>query len=326
MQLCKLCNSNEANQTGSHLMSAFMVKTMIGERDQEVGHLLSKDSIHGYRENVGAKPIKQDYILCLGCEKRLSFLESYISSEFTQKIDEERFSQNFPVTQPDQLIPFKTCNRVNARAFALQMYSVIWRASISEESMFKRFNLESEIDEDFRRMLHALLPPYQDFKVSAKPKDWIKMLNESNDFVCYPFVAMKCNFSPTRDKSRNMIFTPEGHRQPYQMLANEYLFFVSKNPFSLSQDYFQIAKQFGSIDHLVNLCNDLKIGILSEEQWNNVLKIPRDAIVQQQVVLIKKAESERFFQSEGRLPTEMELRFLVGTYIKLHWPDEGDEE
>jgi hypothetical protein len=58
MVRCKLCNSAEANQTGSHLMSAFMVTTMIGKREQEVGHLLSKSSIHGYRENVGAEPIK----------------------------------------------------------------------------------------------------------------------------------------------------------------------------------------------------------------------------------------------------------------------------
>jgi hypothetical protein len=326
MTHCKLCKSTEANQTGSHLLSAFMVTTMIGERNREVGHLLSKGSVLGYRENAGAKPIKQDYILCRGCEQRLSFLESYISSEFTRKIDEVAFSQNFPLTSPSSLIPFKSAIRVNSRAFTMLLYSILWRASVSEKSMFSRFTLAPEIEEDFRRMLDSLLPLYENFKVSAKPKEWTKMLDNNDSFRCYPFVLIKCEKIPTRDTSRNMLFVHERFFNPYQMLANEFVILLAPEPFRFQQDYFQIQQGFGTVEHLVNDCSQLKVGILRESQWDKVLKVPRDAFVQQQVRVIQEQQRNQFAADHGRFPTHVELAKLTEEFIQKHWGNANDSE
>lgn len=89
--------------------------------------------------------------------------------------------------------------------------------------------------------------------------------------------------------------------------------------FRFSQDYFQIQTVFGAIEHLVNDCAQLKVGILTESQWDMVLKIPRDAYVQQQVVVIKEQQKQQFLDVHGRPPTEEELAMLIADYIQKHW-------
>src|SRR5258706_6441589 len=289
MPPCQLCRRAEAIQTGSHLLSAFMVTSMVGERDQETGYFLSTQSPTGHSNNVGADPIKEDFILCRGCEQRLSFLESYVSSEFTQKIDDERFTQNFPISSPAGRIPFKTCSRIQARAFSLLLYSIVWRWSVSTNPMFVNFRLELEIQEDFRRMLDSLLPPYENFKVSAKPKQWIRMLNQTEEFKCCPYIIAKLNHAVDFDDSRNMVLAHPQFTRPYHLLANEYLLLLfTPNDNKFAQDYFELKALYGDLGHLITDCNTLKVAIFTEDMWNGVLKIARDAFVKQQIRQIRE--------------------------------------
>ena len=303
------------NQTGSHLLSAFMVESMIGERGHEVGYQITASADLDYRKNVGAEPIKQDYILCRGCEQRLSFLESYVSAEFTQKIDDERYSSNFELVAAGGRLPYKKCSRVNARAFALLIYSVFWRASIAS-AVFKDFKLSSDVEEHLRSQLNKFLPPYENFKVKAKPKDWTKKLSESTEFICYPFIILKCENILTHDKSRNIIFTHPKFNQPYHFLANEFLLlFFNNDSNEIKQDYFKLIETFGDIGHLVNNCEDLRIGILTEEQWNGILNIPKAALEKQKKNAIKKDLFTKFSMEKGRMPTEEEVNALYQEFI-----------
>ncbi|MDO7845854.1 hypothetical protein Q5H92_05760 [Hymenobacter sp. M29] len=72
METCKLCLEKEATQTGSHIVSAFYIKPVIGLRDKEKSFLITKNPFQDYKENKKAEPIKEDEILCPGCEKRFS--------------------------------------------------------------------------------------------------------------------------------------------------------------------------------------------------------------------------------------------------------------
>lgn len=145
------------------------------------------------------------------------------------------------------------------------------------------------------------------------------MLDSSEAFKCYPFVLIKCERSPTRDKSRNIVFAHEAFTRPYQMLANELLILVSSGKFGFTQDFFQIQRQFGAVEHLVNDCTKLKVGLLTEQQWNELLNIPRDAFVKQQVRVIGQDMANKFLTTEGRMPTEQELARLTEDYIREHW-------
>jgi hypothetical protein len=328
--ICKMCLSSPANQTGSHLLSAFMVESMIGPRDHEIGYQITASADLDYRKNVGARPIKQDYILCRGCEQRLSFLESYISAEFTRKIDNENYSSNFEIVNHPTSLPFKKCLRVNPRAFALLIYSVFWRASISE-TVFKDFRMSTHVEEQLRSQLDRFLPPYENFRVKAKPKEWIKELNESPEFRCYQFMIFKCQNILTHGKSRNIIMTHPKFTQPYQFLANEFLiYFFQHGDTQLTEDFFKLAATFGDLTHLINNCSELKIGILTETQWNGILNIPKAALEQQKKNAIKKSLFSKFSMENGRIPTEEELKSLYSDYINSQpqpdWENEGTEE
>lgn len=87
MAKCKLCLKKEANQLGSHITSAFLLSSQIGKRGEEKGFTISTDPNQNYGQDVGAEDIKEDYILCSDCEKRLSRIESIYSSAITQKIE-----------------------------------------------------------------------------------------------------------------------------------------------------------------------------------------------------------------------------------------------
>ncbi len=314
---CRLCHNSEANQTGSHLLSAFLVKSMIGERDNETGFLITKKPELDYRQNKMATPIKEDNILCRGCEQRLSFLESYISNEFTEKLNISKYSANFPITINDSSITYKTCLNVNQNAFSLFIYSVIWRASISSNDLFRPFKLPIRIEENISNMLDNLLPIYSDFKVKTKLKIWLKYIEKfQKDYIWYPFAIITNSEYKTQTNSRNMVFIHPVYQKPFHFLFNEYLilFFESAELF-LEDDYFNLKNMHFELDEIVNIDKPLKIGYFSQLEWNKVLDVPKYALVKQKVKEIKQFCSKNFYDIYGRMPVETELKSEVLRYL-----------
>lgn len=93
--ICQLCRRNKANKTNSHIVPAFWLKSQIGERGNEKAYLITEEPKQNYEENVGAKGIAEDFILCSDCETRLGYVESYFSAEVIQKIEDPNFVANF---------------------------------------------------------------------------------------------------------------------------------------------------------------------------------------------------------------------------------------
>lgn len=92
---CNLCDIKEADQTGSHITSAFLLASQIGKRGEENGYLITTNPEQDYSKNQGDAGIKEDFILCRGCEKRLGIIESIYATEITKKIEDEKYVQNF---------------------------------------------------------------------------------------------------------------------------------------------------------------------------------------------------------------------------------------
>lgn len=86
---CRLCRKKQADQTGSHITSAFLLTSQIGKRGEERGFLITINPNQDYSQNQGDKGIKEDYIFCRDCEKRLGIIESISATEITQKMEEK---------------------------------------------------------------------------------------------------------------------------------------------------------------------------------------------------------------------------------------------
>ena len=110
---CKLCKTNDANQTGSHLIPFFLMKRVDGEggskeRGKELGFKITSSDVKLYHgqsilpekieELIGKRTDEEieaskeesrtdvviDNIFCSDCEKRFGALESHYSNSLSK--------------------------------------------------------------------------------------------------------------------------------------------------------------------------------------------------------------------------------------------------
>jgi hypothetical protein len=153
MPICALCNQNEADKTGSHLVPFFLMRTVDNvdnkkERGMELGFELGKGYVKSYfgesvlperlepvlgrikDEDINASQSSMivDHLLCTSCETRLGKLESFYAATMNTTSKALYKSSN-------------DCFRA-----LLFWISIFWRLSISEN---KNYHL---IDSDELRL------------------------------------------------------------------------------------------------------------------------------------------------------------------------------
>lgn len=320
-QKCKLCQNRDANQTGSHLTSCFIVSSLIGTRDNEEGFMITNEPNQDYSENIGAEGIKEDYILCIGCERRLSFIESYFSQEFTNKIGKDNFANNFPIIEleDDNSSKFFQCNNVNPIAFHLLIYSIIWRASISTKPIFSGFNLDEDSLEQLRFTLDLYLPEYKEHKIIPKLKIWLQDITDVPDFFTFSaYLILKCEKKDTEsDTTKNLLFFTSDYTNPYHIILNEFIilpFFNGGNIDFRTQDFFELNDKYDLKGQMNTELNAPKVGILTDEDWNRINAKLLDIQVKQRVDKIKQ-ECLAYFLRKKVSPTSDQFNKCVSAKI-----------
>jgi len=272
-----------------------MVNSMLGERDEETGHLISSDG-GDYQKNRKADEIKEDNIFCLGCEQRLSYLEGYFSKEYTNKNDEPQYSVNFPVEE-SQDISITSPTRVNPSAFHLLINSILWRAHISDKPLFVNYKIPDQAADQIRLTLDTVLPPYENFKVKGKYTKWIKELETVKDIIeFYPYVILRTELTE-RDRTENLIYFSHHENNPYHQIINEFVilsFFDKTNIDFEKQDFFELNDKYDLLVVLNNDIDELKIGVLDLDNWRNI----RDKLY-------------------GILKSQYEMRNIISDCIKI---------
>ena len=150
---CIICDKT-ADEVGSHLIPASLIKNCVGERDKEESYNIdSKNSIvsvyfgraNSKNTSTEIKPndYVRDYVLCKICEKKLGLLESKFANEFLQKFREDKYSNNFnsyiSLHKYEIFEPRKVTN-IEVQAY---FYSIILRFC----SVYKLEDNDSYIDE-----------------------------------------------------------------------------------------------------------------------------------------------------------------------------------
>ena len=285
---CKLCKTKEANQTGSHLTSCFIVASQLGKRGQENGYLITSDPEQDYTINHEANLIKEDFILCGDCEKRLSFVEGYFSQEFTNKIDRPNYAPNFPILKTGSKFDSKyyNCNLINPVAFHLLIYSIIWRASISNKILFRGFKLDEKSEEDLRILIDLHLPEYKNRSITPSLKQWLKDLITTPDFFkLYPYVILKTDDSemfvegiPEDElvalkllKQRNPLYFAAEEDHPYHIIINEYIIlpFFKNAPIQFEkQDFFELNDKYDLSEQMNSHLTAPKVGVIDAKHWS----------------------------------------------------------
>lgn len=284
---CKLCNEKEADQTGSHITSAFLLASQIGKRGEENGYLITTNPEQDYSKNQGDTGIKEDFILCRGCEKRLGVVESIYATEITQKIEDEKYEQNFERIDFENGHYKLNCKKISSIAFQLLIQSNIWRASISKQPVYAHFQLSPELEERLRFNLDLFLPTYMNNKITQSEKDWIKMIETCKDiFDCIPLATIKAEKIENKDVTFE--FFDNLSKNPYHIILNEYVIYLFNNPLDWHDDFFELKDEFILNEIINDVPEKAIITTISNERYMQIVEKIRDLAVKQRIKEIEK--------------------------------------
>jgi hypothetical protein len=134
---CIICK-NEANEVGSHIIPASLIKNCIGahyreesfnidSKNAKIDIYYGRDNLKNTSEEIKQNDYKRDNVLCKTCEKKLAELESKFASEFLAKFRVEKFNANFNIFNSEngyEIFEPKKISNIEIQAY---FYSIILR-------------------------------------------------------------------------------------------------------------------------------------------------------------------------------------------------------
>ncbi len=281
MNICKICNINEANQTGAHIFPAWMIASAFDEdartRDNEVIHtfypLESKLPYFGrevdpdkIEENIGRELTEEEatgqkselivsYIWCRICEKKLKIVEDY----FLERVD--RSLCDFTDCEKTEI---RILDEVNIYLIRLFIYSLIYRSVITELMGF-------QLDKKTSDKLNYFLTTYIKLDLKATI-DFIKNSGKKNELLEYPIKCLKTEYE--KGKTTNFVFIHKKYDKPFCFIINRYIIqFYTKEKHIRFTPYafWGITDIISKMDSFINYRESkFQIGMISLELWNDI--------------------------------------------------------
>lgn len=175
---CKLCLIHPADKRNSHIIPKFMCKGLFEAKEPR--HALSINR-QGKGRKIQDTP-KEDFILCTACEKRIEILETHFARVIEEIHSYKDLPQKFTIAKigTQQYIE---CNDIHPTLFKLFLYSLVWRASISNLFEYLPFNLNKPDEERIRQFLNSNL--------SITKTSLFETLRDINDIPLYHSCIIK---------------------------------------------------------------------------------------------------------------------------------------
>lgn len=146
--ICNLCKLHTADKKNSHIIPRFLSKALFDYTEPR--HAISID--RNYRKIKIQDTPKEDYILCVVCEKRIEILETYFARVLNEIHSYKSFPEKYIV---NSLVgqQYLDCKSIHPTLYKLFIYSIVWRTSISNLTEFKSFKIPTVIEEELRVFL-----------------------------------------------------------------------------------------------------------------------------------------------------------------------------
>jgi hypothetical protein len=151
MNLCTLCQQNEATQKNSHIFPRFFKRNYLKSKKGFFYYNFSGQKVDRKVQDLP----KQDYIFCPECESRFQTLEHYASLYLNSSYSSTE-KTDFPTMKQRSDCQFALI--CDPKIFTLFVYSLIWRAHISTDDAFKDFILPKKCETDLRKTIYEVVP------------------------------------------------------------------------------------------------------------------------------------------------------------------------
>lgn len=271
MEKCRLCLNNVANETGSHTVPAFILKTLF-PRDKEMVFTIKPRNItanvgravlpEAVKEFVGKEltdeeiaankiPFIEDYIFCKSCEKRLGHLESRYADVIQKQLNKQAN------TGKSEILKMKE----KSFLVSLFWYSVIWRCSVSSNYLFNLQNGDEEI-----------LRAYLNENLFDSSQNLLSHIDSKPNECLFPLAVFF--YLNSENDSSNVLEPNSEYFNPYILHINEYILILYVGDAKTEEplnDYIGLEKDF-MITELINSKDpqEFLIGIVSIEIWQEI--------------------------------------------------------
>jgi hypothetical protein len=261
--LCLLCKENPAAKTNSHIFPKFLSSKFLGLKSSKRGFQLSSDQKENQAPKIVQDSPKENYILCPDCEMYFSIIESATADSFInwkQKVARgEFFQQTYP---PGFSIVL--CNSTHPSILRLLVYSILWRASISTNSLFQNISVSENILESLRTSLMA-------YKSNSLREYFIK-LDDPSELKLFPYAMITAD-SFTSETS-NVLFVPPFHKA-YKIIVDQFCFLLFPSPQEIPVDLFKRASNIR--------LNDKQMIVFPEKLWKDTIVQPVINLLAQEI-------------------------------------------
>jgi hypothetical protein len=246
--LCLLCKREAAHKANSHIFPKFLSKRFLGKKRK--GFQVSSDVPFGSPPKIVQDSPKDDYIFCSSCEEFLGVIEAIACDTFTNwryKCEKGDFDKH---TIQNDVLSIIECNTSNKLTVRLFIYSLFWRSSISEDSVFNNINLSDYIEENFRQILLK-------YKSISK-KDFLLKLCHNTDFELFPLTIITAE--SFKDETSNILYLPEqAQNGVHKLIVDQFVFLLFESNDNILIRFFKIYSNIKA--------EDCKIILFSQEYW-----------------------------------------------------------
>lgn len=254
--ICKLCEKNKADKKNSHIISKFLGKRLFEGKKPNHSVLIGKGGTNSKIQDT----IKEDFLFCSSCEKRMEIIETY----FARRINEILNYPQHPYKFEKRIIEnqkYLIASNIIPHLYKLFIFLQAWRISISTSNEFKKFNFPSDMQNKIREFIDNNLQLSQ------------KELLDSVENISSTLEIDNCFIIPenSTEETRGIYTAYEYSKDSFLIITvNIAILIFAKKKQELPYDFFS------------NKGNDpIKIFISNKENWKGLNRIIVEQIINQ---------------------------------------------
>lgn len=247
IKYCKLCDTEDANQSNSHVVSKFLGIEILGDKQKRTGFSHTSKTVPRPVQDLP----KEDFIYCENCEKKFGSVETIIASAL-KKNTTTQFNRNYDRIADDKIMPISISNR----EILIFVYINFFRLHNSKLRGLAEFKLEPSIYSRIKLTLNDCL--------ATKLSTTKKLINECVfDFIPVTIVTPHPSADPTKSFFSAYITT---EHKTGMIICGNWILYIYQNK-SVKEDN-RIKSYMYRIDEKNNFFQ-----FVNTSDWISILRI-----------------------------------------------------